>query len=170
MFCVNQGFPKSARLRRRSEYLALQTRGRKMHTRSFLVFIGPRAVDSASVGAASAPSSSIAPAADSQLRLGPSSDGPRSRIGITASKKVGGAVVRNRWKRCTREAFRRLRADFRHVDFEMVVVAKKDVPIPSARAIYDELRPFFERGGSGRRHGAGPRHDRNVVAVSADES
>lgn len=169
MFRVNQRFPKSARIRRRSEYLALQTRGRKVHTRSFLVFIGPRTDHSVSVGA-SAPTSGAAPPALSQIRLGASEDEPRSRIGITASKKVGGAVVRNRWKRCTREAFRRLRADFRHVDFEMVVVAKKDVPIPSARAIYDELRPLFERSGGGRRNGASPRNDRVAPAVSTDAS
>ncbi|MBT9559876.1 MAG: ribonuclease P protein component [Myxococcales bacterium] len=165
---MNQGFPKSARLRRRSEYLALQTRGRKLHTRSFLVFIGPRANPSVGAGAPAASRGGTPPLVADELRLGPSEAEPRSRIGITASKKVGGAVVRNRWKRCTREAFRRLRADFGHVDFEMVVVAKKDVPIPSARAIYDELRPLFERNGGGRRDGASSRNGR--VAVSADAS
>lgn len=170
MFCVNQGFPKSARLRRRSEYLALQTRGRKMHTRSFLVFIGPRTVPTVSEDPGAASSSSIAPSADSNVRQGTLQLGSTCRIGITASKKVGGAVVRNRWKRCTREAFRRLRTDYCHVDFEMVVVAKKDVPIPSARAIYDELRPFFERSGGGRRSGASSRVGRGAAGVSNDAS
>jgi ribonuclease P protein component len=48
----------------------------------------------------------------------------RSRLGITASRKVGNAVMRNRVKRSVREWFRRDRARL-GAGFDIVVIARK---------------------------------------------
>ncbi len=60
-----------------------------------------------------------------------------SRIGITIPKKTGPAVVRNRWKRWIREAFRTQRAEL-PVGLEIIVRPKRDA-IGSFEAIARSL-------------------------------
>jgi len=72
---LGEGFPRTARVRRRREYLAIGRTGQRRHTRHFVVLSESR--------------------------------GDASRLGITVSRKVGGAVVRNFVKRRVREIFRR---------------------------------------------------------------
>jgi ribonuclease P protein component len=70
--------PRARRIRRRSEFVRIQNApSARVPTRHLLVLLRPR--DSA---------------------------GP-ARLGVVASKKVGGSVVRNRAKRLVREAFRK---------------------------------------------------------------
>ena len=57
-----------------------------------------------------------------------------SRIGITASRKVGGAVVRNRFKRRVREWFRARRSDFAE-NVDLVVIARRS----GAQLSFDQL-------------------------------
>jgi ribonuclease P protein component len=70
------------------------------------------------------------------------------RIGVTVSRKVGIAVVRNRVKRWIRECFRRQRDVFpRHVD--MVVVARPAAAGAGHAAVCRELSALAKRlGGS----------------------
>lgn len=63
------------------------------------------------------------------------------RLGITASRKVGGAVARHRLKRRTREIFRRWSERPRLPAVDMVVHIKPD----AARASFSELRQELER-------------------------
>lgn len=88
------------------------------------------------------------------------SGAPRSRLGVTVSRKVGNAVVRNRIKRWVREAWRqntvlhRVRARG-ETPYDVVVTAKREVDDFSFAAIQDELvhviSRYLEDPGAGHR-------------------
>lgn len=86
--------PKAERIRKRAEYVSIQTQGRKLFTPSFIAF---------TVWNPQAP----------------------LRLGVTVSKRVGGAVVRNRVKRLVREVFRHDKARLPQ-GLQLVIVAKAD--------------------------------------------
>ena len=85
---------KEMRLRRRADFVAVQTEGRKLHGRHVLAIARNRS-DPKLVG----------------------------RLGITVTKKVGNAVVRNRIKRRIRE-WMRLNG-WVPVGWDLVIVAKE---------------------------------------------
>ena len=60
------------------------------------------------------------------------------RLGMAVSRKVGGAVVRNRIRRSIREAFRLRQHEFSQ-SCDMVVVPRRGWTGPSVAAIGDEL-------------------------------
>ena len=60
-----------------------------------------------------------------------------TRLGVSVSRKVGGAVVRNRWKRMLREAFRLSREELPS-GVDLVIVAKAPTP-PELAWLLDEL-------------------------------
>ncbi|MCL2742402.1 MAG: ribonuclease P protein component [Planctomycetaceae bacterium] len=58
----------------------------------------------------------------------------KNRLGISVSRKVGNAVVRNRWKRLIRTAFRtNPLATVKH--FDIVVVPKRGAALPDYAAL-----------------------------------
>ena len=84
---------KSMRLRRRPEFLAVQSTGTKVNTRHFVALVA-RAEAGVTTG----------------------------RVGLTVSKRVGIAVVRNRIKRLVREWLRT--HDWVPDGYDVVIIAK----------------------------------------------
>lgn len=61
-----------------------------------------------------------------------------SRLGITTSRKVGGAVVRNRWRRLIREAYRLHKAEFPQ-GYDIVVIVKPKQKPTSMMDVFEEI-------------------------------
>ncbi len=73
-----QRMTKAMRLRRRPEFVAVQSSGRKVHGKLFVALV----VETAATA-------------------------PVGRVGLTVTKRIGNAVIRNRIKRRAREWLRR---------------------------------------------------------------
>lgn len=98
------------RVKRRSDFRAVQSGGRKVHTPHFLVVVAPR---------------------EGSLR---------TRLGITVTKKVSSSAVgRNRVKRVVREVFRRNRELFPD-GCDVVVIAKREAPSLGYGEVLEEMR------------------------------
>lgn len=116
-------FPKSARVRKRREYLEIQGRGRRVSLPHFVFVLAAR------------------PRAPGVLAS--------ARLGVTASRKVGNAVVRNRCKRLVREAFRAVGAELFADDIDVIVIVKA---APTGLSLADVLREWLAaRAAVGRR-------------------
>jgi ribonuclease P protein component len=81
-------------VRKRAEFERIQKGGERVHTEHFVLILARQ-----------------------------DGDGP-ARLGITASRKIGGAVVRNRAKRLVRAAFRELGTLFA-AGVDLVVIVRK---------------------------------------------
>jgi ribonuclease P protein component len=107
------GFPKTARILRRNEYLAIQRSPLRLVTENFIIYGRKR-----------------------RRRA--------IRIGITVSKKVGNAVVRNRVKRLVRESFR-LHKDTLPTELDFVLVARRQRPVQDLEQTIKQLLEGAEK-------------------------
>ena len=71
-----------------------------------------------------------------------------NRVGITVSKKIGGAVQRNRAKRIIREAYRQLLKNYKvKVGFLVVIVARESIVGAKSTELYSELVRAAKKAG-----------------------
>lgn len=85
-------------------------------------------------------------ASDASIALyGAANDVGHPRIGLTVSRRVGGAVERNRWKRLLREAFRLEQHGLPAIDLVCVVRGQSPPPVDQLREALKELTARVNR-------------------------
>ena len=121
-----EGFPSGNRLRRSREFQRVSREGRRRASRGFVMLVA-------------------SPPEEAQER----SPAPPARLGVTVSRRVGNAVVRNRTKRRIREWFRRGSA--RGQAGDIVVIARSGAGRLEAAEVASELDALWRGLEEGRR-------------------
>lgn len=114
------GLPKTMRIRRRPDYVAVQSTGRKIHGNGFVAL--------------------VVRSAGATLTPGPTEKG---RIGFTVTKRIGNAVTRNRIKRRAREWLRT--HGWIPAGLDVVFIAKEAAAAQSSSALAEDLRRMVGR-------------------------
>lgn len=127
--------PPIQRVRKRSEYQQIQSEARRVSTPTFVILLHAR--DAA------------------RERV--------SRLGIVVSRRVGTAVVRNRAKRLTREAFRATR-ELWPDDIDVVIVVRRPT---GAAKLADVVAEWHAVAGLVSRRSEQARADRNRRTMAA---
>ncbi|MFO0676639.1 MAG: ribonuclease P protein component [Polyangiaceae bacterium] len=141
-------FGKDRRLRKRPEFLRVQGSARRVVTAHFVLL--------------------------ATLTEDPARGASPARLGVVTSKKIGGAVQRNRVKRLCRECFR-LWPDFLPPGTELVVIAKEGSPelvLSDVRREWESVRSRLVKASREPRAPRSPRAaprpaDASAVAKSA---
>ena len=116
------GFPPRRRLRKRRQFLAVQGGGRRVGGKHFLFFVRPRE---------DSPNSSVAGG---------------TRFGITVTRKIGNAVIRNRVKRMVREGCRHA-AELFPAKLDLVIVARPSAATAGGGEVAADLLELARRLG-----------------------
>jgi ribonuclease P protein component len=99
---------RSDRIRRRKQFERISREGRRHASRGFVILIAPSA-----------------PLRVERSQQGDEGESVQRRLGITASRRVGNAVVRTRMKRAVREWFRCHRDELEE-NVDIVVIVRRD--------------------------------------------
>jgi ribonuclease P protein component len=67
-----------------------------------------------------------------------------SRLGLSISRKVGNAVVRNRWKRLIREVFRKNHQSF-PMPLDLIVIPQRNAKITNEQKMKNSIRKLITK-------------------------
>lgn len=87
----------------------------------------------------------ISPAMIVQMCKKPENEQSDIRIGYTASKKVGNAVIRNRAKRRLREAAKQVLAKGARNDHDYVIIARREITARPFKELIRDLKWSLKR-------------------------
>lgn len=73
-------------------------------------------------------------------------NGSGNRLGVTASRKIGGSVRRNRIKRLLRESFRQIEGQL-VTGYDLILVGRDTQDQPNLRLIHPEVQSLLQRAG-----------------------